>query len=117
MVKLPEAKLLPALDDALWAADGVPFLPHGIEHAPLQPVLLTAADDVAADPPNAADFLFLGAGAGLPPATRFARVFDLFDGRDADAVAAARERWQRGRADGHALTYWREGPKGWEQGP
>ena len=95
----------------------MPFLPHGIDHAPLQPVLLAHGPDAAASPANGADFLFLHAGATAADLSRFTRVFDLFDGRDDAAVALARGRWQDARAAGHALTYWREGAKGWEQGP
>ncbi len=117
LVLLPDAAALPALDDALWREDAVDFLPHGIDHAPLQPVLLAAGADAVANPPNGADFLFLFAGSAAADVARYARVFDVFDGHDADAVTAARTRWQAARAAGHALTYWREGAKGWEQGP
>ena len=117
LVLVPDAGGLATLDEALWREDAVDFLPHGTDHAPLQPVLLTAAADTLAEPPNGADFLFLFAGAVAADPARYARVFDLFDGRDASEVAAARTRWQAGRAAGHTLTYWREGLKGWEQGP
>jgi DNA polymerase-3 subunit chi len=42
-------------------------------------------------------------------------VFDLFDGGDPAAVAAARQRWTAARAGGHTLTYWQQGPRGWEK--
>lgn len=100
-----------ALDAALWVTPGVDWLPHGTKtmgFGPDQPVWLTTEDDV----PNGARFLFLvdGAEAALD---RFARVFDLFDGNDPDAVAAARARWKAARAAGHALTYWQQGESGW----
>ena len=117
LVLVPDPRGLAALDEALWREDVVPFLPHGVDHAPLQPVLLAHGGDAAADPPNGADFLFLYAGAAAADLARYTRVFDLFDGRDDAAVALARGRWQDARAAGHALTYWREGAKGWEQGP
>jgi DNA polymerase-3 subunit chi len=43
----------------------------------------------------------------------FERVFDLFDGSDAEAVA--RVRWKAAKAAGHALTYWQQTPRGWER--
>ena len=44
------------------------------------------------------------------------RVFDLFDGRDDGAVAAARGRWKLARVAGHTLTYWRQTEAGgWEK--
>ncbi len=44
-------------------------------------------------------------------------MFDLFDGADAAAVAAARLRWAEAKAAGHALTYWQQGERGWERRP
>ena len=39
----------------------------------------------------------------------------MFDGNDADAVEAARERWRRAKAAGHTLTYWQQTETGWEK--
>lgn len=100
-----------ALDTALWEAPGVEWLPHGTKSTGFgadQPIWLTAGDDV----PNDARFLFLVDGANADLA-RFERVFDLFDGNDAEAVAAARARWKAARAAGHALTYWQQNETGW----
>ena len=99
-----------ALDKALWAAE---WLPHGSArtgHASLQPIWLTTLDER----PNEAGFLFLLDGVEAPLAG-WARVFDLFDGQDEHATAAARQRWTTGRAAGHELSYWRQGPTGWEK--
>lgn len=103
-----------ALDAALWACPDPAWLPHGTVRdgdAELQPIWLTDRDEA----PNGARYLFLidGAESGRLPA--FARVFDLFDGRDEAQVAAARLRWTRARAAGHALTYWQQGERGWER--
>lgn len=117
LVLAPNAARAAALDEALWAQDAVDFLPHGLDEPDLQPVLLASDDAPAASPPNGADFLFLVDGADTAHLAAFARVFDLFDGRDPAAVAAARTRWTAARAGGHALSYWREGPRGWEKGP
>ena len=46
----------------------------------------------------------------------FARVVDMFDGGDDQAVAAARGRWKRCRAQGLTLAYWQQGQRGgWER--
>jgi DNA polymerase III subunit chi len=45
----------------------------------------------------------------------FERVFDLFDDTDDAVVAAARERWTAAKTAGHTLTYWQQGPRGWEK--
>lgn len=100
-----------ALDAALWRAPSPDWLPHGTRAMGFgadQPVWLTADDDV----PNGARYLFLVDGAEADPAG-FERVFDLFDGNDPEAVAAARRRWAAAKAAGHGLTYWRQDEAGW----
>ncbi|MBV1834701.1 DNA polymerase III subunit chi [Novacetimonas pomaceti] len=99
-------------DDALWRADDPVWLPHGTRatgHGSWQPIWLTAGEDV----PNDATFLFLLDGVAYDGQARFERVFDLFDGHDEQAVAAARRRWVACREAGHALTYWQQQAKGW----
>jgi DNA polymerase-3 subunit chi len=103
-----------ALDAALWLCPDPDWLPHGTAadgNADLQPIWL-ATDDAA---PNGARFLFLLDGAESIRLDRFARAFDLFDGRDEEAVAAARRRWTAAKAAGHALTYWQQTGRGWER--
>jgi DNA polymerase-3 subunit chi len=103
-----------ALDAALWLCPDPDWLPHGTRasgEADLQPIWLDT-DDAA---PNGARFLFLLDGATTGRLAAFDRVFDLFDGHDAEAVAAARRRWTAAKAGGHALTYWQQTPRGWER--
>jgi DNA polymerase-3 subunit chi len=100
------------LDEALWACAEPDWLPHGITgDAAVQPIWITAEDAA----PNGASFLFLldGVPATL---TRYERVFDLFDGKDEQALDAARARWRDAKAAGHSLTYWQQGAKGgWQK--
>jgi DNA polymerase-3 subunit chi len=106
---------LAALDTALWTCGDPDWLPHGgatAAHAPHQPILLSLED---APPANGARFLFLVDGADSARLTDFDRVFDLFDGGDEMAVAAARRRWAAAKAAGHVLTYWQQGARGWEK--
>ena len=117
VVLASDAERLRALDEALWQQTDIEWLPHGTERmgeADLQPVWLTQDDAFETGAPNGADFLFL-LGQGSRHVSRFARVFDLFDGRDPDAVAAARLRWTAGKEAGHSLAYWREAERGWER--
>lgn len=103
-----------ALDTALWLCADPDWLPHGSAasgDADLQPIWL-ATDDAA---PNGARFLFLLDSVASTRLGAFARVFDLFDGRDDAAVAAARKRWSAAKAEGHALTYWQQSVRGWER--
>ncbi len=103
-----------ALDAALWLCARPDWLPHGAANdgfADMQPIFL-ATDDAA---PNGARFLFLLDGARSSDLSRFTRVFDLFDGRDESAVAAARRRWSEAKAAGHSLSYWQQSERGWEK--
>lgn len=107
-----------ALDTALWLAPTPDWLPHGSAatgDAALQPILLATAGSADAHPANGARFLFLIDGAGSELAANFDRAFDLFDGGDDAAVAAARARWTAAKAAGHALTYWQQTPQGWSK--
>lgn len=112
LVLCASAERLRALDDALWTCADPDWLPHGTADAALQPIFLTTLDAL---PANGAEHLFLTEGMTSAHLDRYARVFDLFDGNDAAAVAAARARWAAARAAGHALTYWQQAPRGWER--
>lgn len=104
-----------ALATTLWTYDPGGWLPHGTTQdgePDEQPIWLTEADDN----PNGASFLFLTDGAVSDRLARYERCFDLFDGNDADAVAAARTRWKTWKDAGHAVTYWQQNDKGaWER--
>lgn len=103
-----------ALDTALWLCSQPDWLPHGTRQsneADLQPIWLTTADEA----PNGARYLFLIDGTTSGRLDAFDRVFDLFDGGDEAAVAAARLRWTAAKTAGHAMTYWQQGPRGWER--
>ena len=105
------------LNRLLWTFSDESFLPHGGPGdgaAERQPVYLTAGEET----PNAADVLFLVDGATAAPEemARFARACLLFDGRDAEAVAAARGVWKAVTDAGFKAAYWAEGAGGkWEK--
>jgi DNA polymerase-3 subunit chi len=116
MVLLGSTERLEALDAALWTSGDPDWLPHGTPrtgHPQHQPIWLTTEDGPA---PNGARFLFLLEGTETAHAAAYDRILDLFDGADDAAVAAARARWKAAKAAGHALTYWQQGPRGWEKG-
>lgn len=104
-----------ALAGVLWTYRPDSWLPHGSAEdgeADQQPVWLTANDEN----PNGATFLFLTDGADSAAIASFERCFDLFDGNDAAAVAAARTRWQVRKSEGHHVTYWQQSVSGsWQQ--
>jgi DNA polymerase III subunit chi len=99
----------------LWTYNERSFLPHGSTrdgYADRQPIWLTAKDEN----PNAAQVLFLTDGAASIQVEDYALCVELFDGNDAAAVMAARERWTQYKTAGHQLTYWQQTPAGrWEQ--
>ncbi len=99
----------------LWTYSEPSFLPHGSARDGFpgdQPIYLTAAEEN----PNAAEVLVLTGGMEPDDLGTFKRCLNVFDGRDGDAVAAARASWKRWLAAGHSLTYWQQKPEGgWEK--
>jgi len=109
-----------ALDARLWTYREDSFLAHGLErdpHPAEQPILLTAAEGN----PNGAEVLFFvdGTSAGdwtADEVAAAARVVLIFDGRDPEALAAARDQWKHAKAGGHDVTYWQQAATGkWEK--
>jgi DNA polymerase-3 subunit chi len=114
VIRCGSAERLAALDQSLWLSTQPDWLPHGTAasgRAEQQPIWLTEADEA----PNGARFLFLLDGSTSERLGTFDRVFDLFDGRDEAAVAAARRRWIVAKAEGHQLSYWQQAAQGWER--
>jgi DNA polymerase-3 subunit chi len=112
LVLAPSAEALQAVSAALWAQ--AEWLPHGTAadgDPDLQPIWLSERADAA----NGARYLFLTQGAEAGALDGFDRVFDLFDGANPDAVAAARRRWKAGKDGGHALVYWQQTDRGWQK--
>jgi DNA polymerase-3 subunit chi len=109
---LGPASGLEPLSAALWAQPA--WLPHGTAadgDPDLQPIWLSS-EPVAQ---NGARFLFLVEGAETDRVGDFDRVFDLFDGNNVEAVAAARLRWTAARAAGHRLAYWQQTESSWQK--
>jgi len=101
-----------ALDAHLWTYRDDGFLPHGTwreQEAAQQPILLTLTESN----PNAANVRFLIDGAAVPadPET-YERIVLLFDGEDAEAVAAARGAWSEAKTKGFEATYWQPDEQG-----
>lgn len=103
------------LNQALWTYDQDSFLPHGSmrDTSPeKQPILLTTAMDA----PNAPELIFITDGRTPEDASRYKRVIDMFDGRDAEALAAARSRWSSYKGAGHEVSYFQQTDAGnWEK--
>jgi len=116
VVRAASPEMVGALNDRLWTYDDASFLPHGGDgdgDPRSQPVFLTAR----IENPNAATMLVLLAGAETDPGDQaFDRIVRLFDGRDGEAIAEARNEWKRSKDAGLSPSYWREGDDGaWEK--
>ena len=111
LVRATSRDRLEHLDGWLWSYRDDSFLPHGPIHEPQaerQPILITTEPGN----PNGAQALFLIDGAEPGDVAGFERCVLLFDGRDDEAVAAARRRWSTFKADGATVSYWRQGEQG-----
>ena len=103
------------LNQLLWTHDPASFLPHGStsdSDAAEHPVLIST--DM--DPVNKANLLFVTHGKMADKPERFDRILDMFDGRDAQAVEKARERWKEYKTIGCTVTYMAQTETGgWEK--
>ena len=114
VVRAASSERVEHLNALLWTYDEASFLAHGSArdgNAADQPIWLSHAQEN----PNGATVLFLVDGVEAPDLAGFARCLDLFDGNDESAVQAARDRWRKAQAAGHALTYWQQTANGWER--
>ncbi len=115
VVMAGSAERVAFLDDRLWSYADDAWLPHGSARdgdAQSQPIWLTDHDEN----PNAASVLVVCDGVAPAAVAAFDRCLDLFDGNDDAAVAAARQRWKRWKAEGHALVYYQQTERGgWEE--
>jgi DNA polymerase-3 subunit chi len=114
VIRTDSAERSDALDTLLWTYNDQSFLAHaqsGDGDPRRQPVLITVEDEN----PNGAQILFLVGGV-MPTAWDrlgdLTRIVLMFDGRDSNALAAARAAWKDARAAGHDVTYWKESPAG-----
>lgn len=120
LVRAGSDERIATLDSHLWTYREESFLAHGLARdaqAAEHPIVLT----VSAGNPNKAEVLFLIDGAAtsdwadaeIKAATR---IILIFDGRDAEALEAAREQWKAAKASGHDVTYFQQAASGkWEK--
>lgn len=103
------------LNQALWTYDPASFLAHGSArdgHPGDQPIWLTDRDEN----PNGAAVVVLADGGTVAYPEGYARCIEIFDGRDAEATATARLRYKEVKDAGHALKFFRQSERGWEDG-
>lgn len=112
-IKAPAAQIK-KLDEHLWVFDPDAFLPHGLAdgpHGASQPICVSAQDENV----NSADMLILTHGQESAQIGQYALCCTMIDGRDDQAVAAARTQWKIYKEQGFALTYWQQTTQGWEK--
>jgi DNA polymerase III subunit chi len=105
-----------ALDAHLWTYREDSFLPHAtwrVADVEDHPIVLVVEDSN----PNRANVRFLVDNAPLPADPDiYDRVVLLFNGDDADALAAARQAWTDCKARGFDVTYWQADERGrWQK--
>ena len=116
VVQLGSEDRLAAVDDHLWTYADDSFLPHVADREPdaaQNPVVLTLGEDN----PNGAQVRICGDGVRIPDAVAdYQRLVLIFDGDDAEALAAARDDWRKVKAAGLAASYWQQDEAGaWEK--
>lgn len=110
-VQSPREERRKLLSERLWGYEDVAFLAHGDAATPSparQPVYLAVADEN----PNAADYRFFTDGAEPAALNGLTRASIMFDGNDAAAIEQARALWRRFKAEGHAISYWKQDENG-----
>lgn len=114
VVKMPSARDVEHINQLLWTFRPDSFLPHGSQKDGCgedQPIWLTSKDEN----PNGADMLML-CGTESENLSAFDLCCEMLDGRDEEAITAARGRWKIYKEAGHDVTYWQQTPQGgWEQ--
>lgn len=117
IVRSTSAANLEAIDQNLWTYKPASWLPHGrasgdVKEDGRQPILLVAPYVEGAEQGLAAPALFLLDGADWTGVAEVERIFVLFDGRDDDAVARARDDWRKAKSQGLIPAYWRQSEDG-----
>lgn len=115
LVRMSDAKEVERMNNILWNYKRNTFLPHGSKkegHALQQPIWLSDKHDN----PNEANVLILTQGVEADDIGNFSLCCEMLDGRDENAVKAARQRWKLYQEAGHTVTYWHQSTTGkWEK--
>jgi DNA polymerase III subunit chi len=105
-----------ALDAHLWTYRDDSFLPHATWRSgdlADQPIVLAVEEGN----PNGANVRFLIDNADLPADSEgYERMVLVFNGDDADSLAAARSTWTACKSRGFDVTYWQADERGrWQR--
>ena len=110
VIETAVAENVPRLSDMLWSYEDVAFIPHGLgaDDGTRQPLWLCA--DAAN--PNAATFRFYVDGALPDDVEGLERAIIMIDSNSEEALANARNEWKKRKAEGHAVSYWKQDENG-----
>lgn len=101
------------LNQLLWTYEESSFLPHGSEkdeQPENQPILLSTVPNSL----NNANLLVVTDGRSVNEP--YDRILDIFDGKNPEATASARERWKVYKSAGHEISYFSQNERGgWEK--
>ena len=94
------------LSDLLWSWDETSFIAHGFgdDLGTQQPLWLCA--DAAN--PNATTYRFFVEGAMPESLEGLARAIIMIDSNSEEAIVNARNEWKKRKAEGHAVSYWKQ---------
>jgi DNA polymerase III subunit chi len=114
-VRVGNEPQLEPLCAALWTYRDDSFLPHGTsEDGPLEQQPITLGCDQKNL--NGAEVLFLVEGAVPEEIDGYQRCVLMFNGRDDEALDAARGHWKTLVTSEHDITYWQQNEAGgWEK--
>ncbi len=105
LVVAQDDEQLKRLDDALWSAEPASFIAHGTAEDDVPPEQQPLFLSLKEDNPNNATMLVVTNGITPKDIGSYARILDVFDGHDGQALQAARERWKAYKKTDHELQY------------
>jgi len=107
---------LEELDECLWSFNPSSFMPHAFQQegseAVNQPILLTLSSNQNL---NNAKVLVLVEDAEASDIGDFDRCLYMFDGKDENALAAARTRWKLLKDQDVPVSYYQQTETGWQK--
>lgn len=115
VIKANDQATIDTLDKVLWDFDPASFLPHDKEGCdyPEDQVFFLSLSDIN---PNDSTVLVLVDGAKSGDFEQYDRCLYMFDGRNEDVVAAARNDWKQWKDGDWTMSYWQQKEMGgWEQ--
>ena len=113
-VKVADVGMMAALDKSLWTYSPLAFLPHASDtdlKPEAHPILLSTT----LENQNNAKVLCITDDTLVDADAAYEKIIDMFNGQDAEALAAARLRWKHYQGQGRETTYFQQTDSGWKK--